>query len=241
MEGALPVLAVVVVVVTAGAVVVSAHFRKERVVELRRWARAHAWTYDEHHPAPLGDTALPRPLGGRSPRFHHVLTGRHRAHEVVFFEHTPRPTAPVARGEAQHTYRIVAVRIPGAGSDLEIRRRDDASTAVPTETAFDRAFQVSGADGFARAALDRETVAWLLSDPRSRSFPVRFSGDHVLTWAVMRLDPDRALTAADYLIDLIARIPARAWRHDDALRAGGTSPRSPGRTLQSGLPQRSKE
>ncbi len=53
-------------------------------------------------------------------------------------------------------------------------------------------------------------MEWLLSDPRSRSFPVRFTGEHVLTWAVMRLDPDRALTAADYLIDLIDRVPAQA-------------------------------
>jgi hypothetical protein len=28
----------------------------------------------------------------------------------------------------------------------------------------------------------------------------------------MGLDPDRALTAADYLIELVNRIPARAWK-----------------------------
>ncbi|MFD6096293.1 hypothetical protein ACFVWN_19560 [Nocardiopsis flavescens] len=212
MEGAMPVLALVVVVVTAGAVVVSAHFRKERVVDLRRWARTHGWTYAEHHPAPLGDAALPRPLGGRSPRFRHVLTGRHGDHLVTFFEHSPRP----ARGsdEAVHTYRVVAVRTPGTDTDLEIRRRDDAAgtAAAAAGTDLEDAFQLSGGRGFARSALDRDTVEWLLSDPRSRSFPVRFTGEHVLTWAVMRLDPDRALTAADYLIDLVDRVPARAWR-----------------------------
>lgn len=209
MEGALPVLALVVVVVTAGAVAVSAHFRKERVVELRSWAHAHGWTYAEHHPAPLGDAALPRPLGGRSPRFRHVLAGRHGGHSVTFFEHTPRPAARGADGDT-HTYRVVAVRTPGTDTDLEIRRREDAAAA--TGTGLEHAFQVSGGDGFARAALDRETVEWLLSDPRSRSFPIRFTGEHVLTWAVMRLDPDRALTAAEYLIDLIDRLPAQAWR-----------------------------
>ncbi|CAL9569739.1 hypothetical protein SUDANB121_04839 [Nocardiopsis dassonvillei] len=209
MEGALPVLALVVVVVAAGAVAVSAHFRKERVVELRSWARTHGWTYAEHHPAPLGDAALPRPLGGRSPRFRHVLAGRHGGHRVVFFEHTPRPAARGA-DEAVHTYRVVAVRTPGTDTDLEIRRRDDAA-ATAAGTDLERAFHVSGGDGFARAALGPETVEWLLADPRSRSFPVRFTGEHVLTWAVLRLDPDRALTAADYLIDLIDRVPAQAW------------------------------
>ncbi|MFL1380336.1 hypothetical protein [Nocardiopsis protaetiae] len=208
MEGALPVLALVVVVVTAGAVVVSAHFRKERVVELRSWARAQGWTYAEHHPAPLGAAALPRPMGGRSPRFRHVLEGRHGGHHVTLFEHTPRPAAR-GTGEVPHTYRVVAVRTPGTDTDLEIRRRDDAPAGAATD--FARAFQVSGGDGFARAALDRETVEWMLSDPRSRSFPVRFTGEHVLTWAVLRLDPDRALTAADYLIDLIDRVPEQAW------------------------------
>ena len=237
MEGALPVLALVAVVVTAGAVAVSAHFRKERAAELRGWAHAHGWTYTEHHPAPLGDAALPRPLGGRSPRFRHVLAGRHSGHRVTFFEHTPRPATRGAEGD-EHTYRVVAVRTPGIDADLEIRRRDDTADR---ETAFEHAFQVSGCDGFARAALDRETSEWLFSDPRSRSFPVRFTGEHVLTWAVMRLDPDRALTAADYLIDLIDRVPSQAWgTHHRFLNRPDTAANTAG-TLEFGVPQRNKE
>ncbi|MFJ9556580.1 hypothetical protein ACIRPH_22415 [Nocardiopsis sp. NPDC101807] len=211
MEGALPVIALVVVVVSAGAIAVAAHFRKERVAELRGWAREHGWTYTEHRPAPLGEAVLPRSTNGPHPRVQHVLSGRRGRHPVVIFEHTHKPRDGAAGG--RQTYRIVAVRTPGPNAELEIRRRD---RLTPSDDAFDRAFHAVGDTGFARAVLDRAMTAWLLSDPRSRSLPVRFSGDYVLTWAAMRLDPNRSLTAADYLIDLVERIPAEAWKRHPA-------------------------
>lgn len=210
MEVALPVIALVVVVVSAGTIAVAAHFRKERAAQLRAWAREHGWTYSESRQAPLGDTVLPRCTNGAHPRSQHVLSGRRGQHAVVAFEHTH--TARQGAAKVRQTYRIVAVRTPGPNADLEIRRRD---RLAPSDDAFERVFHAVGGDtGFARAVLDRALTAWLLADPRSRSLPVRFSGGYVLTWAAMRLDPNRSLTAADYLIDVVERIPAQAWnRH----------------------------
>ncbi|WP_116244516.1 hypothetical protein [Nocardiopsis sp. FIRDI 009] len=218
MEGALSVIALVAVVVSAGAIAVAAHFRKDRAAELRSWAREHGWHYTDHHPRPLEGTVLPRAVHGQHARSQHVLTGRRGAHLVTAFEYTHAASASDRRGtgRSRHTYRIVAVRTPGPNAELEIRRRVAPRSATadsdPTDTLFELAFHTFGSDAaFTHAVLDRSTRAWLLADTRSRSLPVRFSGDHVLTWAPMRLDPDRALTAADYLIDLLDRVPAAVW------------------------------
>ncbi|WP_017572248.1 hypothetical protein [Nocardiopsis halotolerans] len=208
MEGALPAIALVVVVMAAGTVVVAAHFRKERATELRVWARERGWTYTEHLPNPLGEATLPRSTLGAHPRAQHVLTGRRGQHLVVAFEQTHT----VGRGadRVRRVHRVVAVRTPGPNADLQILRRRDRGAS---DDAFDSAFHTEGDDpAFTGAVLDGVVTRWLLADPRSRSLPVRFSGDYVLTWTAMRLDPDRALTAADYLIALVERVPAEAWK-----------------------------
>lgn len=221
MEGALPMLALATVVVSAGVIIVAAHFRKERVTELRQWADQNGFEYAEHAPLPLADTALPRVLHGHASRAHHVLTGHHGRHAITMFELT-RPTDRCDTGPTP-THRVVAVHTPGPGANLEIRRRDLARTVAfdghgtpeETEKAFASAFHTIGGDElFTQSVLAQETIAWLLSDCRSRSFPMRFAGGHVLTWAPMRLEPDRALTAADYLIDLVDRVPSRVWTCD---------------------------
>ncbi|MEU3016820.1 hypothetical protein ABZ635_05415 [Nocardiopsis sp. NPDC007018] len=226
MEGALSLIALVAVVVSAGTITVAAHFRKERVAELQGWARAHGWHYTEHHPRPLEEATLPDALQGRNPRVRHVLTGRRGTHLVTMFELTH--AAPNARRGAdgpRRTHRVVAVRTPGLGADLEIRRRDLArsvsldASGGPEEVSrsFDEAFYTNGTDaGFTNAVLDHATVSWLLSDCRSRSLPVRFTGGHAMTWTALRLDPDHALAAADYLTALVDRVPSRAWAHDTA-------------------------
>ncbi|WP_159942296.1 MULTISPECIES: hypothetical protein [unclassified Nocardiopsis] len=208
MEGALSVIALVAVVLSAGTIAVAAHFRKERAAGLRDWAHAHGWTYTEHLPDPLGEAVLPRSALGPHPRALHVLTGRRGPHLVTAFEQTH--TTGRGTDRVRHVHRIVAVRTPGPGAELQIVRRRGSETSDDT---FGSAFQAVGRDpGFTAAVLDGVVTKWLLADPRSRSLPVRFSGDYVLTWAAMRLDPDRALTAADYLIDLVERIPADAWK-----------------------------
>lgn len=214
MEGALSVIALAAVVISAGTVVVAAHFRKERVTELRNWARERGWSYTDHLPRPLGEVSLPQRAHGRLPRARHVLAGRHGPHLVIAFEHTH--TARKVAGKARHVHRVVAVRTPGPNAELEILPRWEHG--APSTDAFDNAFRTVGGDpGFTDAVFDTSITKWLLSDPRSRSLPVRFSGDYVFTWAAMRLDPDRALTAADYLIDFVERIPAKAWqRHAPA-------------------------
>lgn len=218
MEGALPMIALATVVVSAGAIIIAAHFRKERVSELNAWARAHGWEYVEQGSPPLEGVTLPDALRGHDPRARHVLTGHRGHHQVTAFELTHGPDR---RGGETTTHRVVAVRTPGHGADLEIHRRDLARAVsfdgrgepAQVEVSFSGAFRTVGADEhFTRAVLDHATAAWLLSDCRSRSLPIRFTGDHILTWAPMRLDPDRALTAADYLIDLVNRIPRRAWQ-----------------------------
>ena len=208
MEGALPTIALVAVIMSAGAIAVAAHFRKERAAELRDWARTHGWTYTDHLPRPLGESTLPRSTLGPHSRSRHVLTGRRGRHPVIAFEQTHT----VGRGadRDRRTHRIVAVRTPGHNADLQILHKHDPNAS---EDVFGDAFHAAGSDPeFTEAVLDGTVTTWMLGDPRSRSLPIRFSGDYVLTWAAMRLDPDRALTAADYLIDLVERIPVDAWK-----------------------------
>lgn len=223
MEGALPMIALATVVVSAGVIIVAAHFRKERVTELRQWAQRNGFGYVEHAPVPLADTALPRILQSHAPRARHLLTGRRGRHSVIMFE--LNHPADRRGGGAALAHRVVAVRTPGPVANLEIRRRDlahavpfdERGTPEEVEKAFASAFHTIGGDErFTRNALGRNTISWMLADFRSRSFPVRFADGHVLTWTPMRLDPDRALTAADYLIDLVDRVPSHVWACDTA-------------------------
>ncbi|PDP84694.1 hypothetical protein CQJ94_26900 [Glycomyces fuscus] len=208
MEGALSVIALVAVVMSAGTIAVAAHFRKERSTELRGWARERGWTYTEHLSSPLGEAVLPRSTLGPHPRAQHVLTGRRGQHLVVAFEQTH--TAGRGADRVRRVHRVVAVRTPGPNAELQILRRRDPDAS---DDDFAGAFHASGNDpAFTGTVLDGVVTKWLLTDPRSRSLPVRFSGDYVLTWAAMRLDPDRAVTAADYLIALVERVPAEAWK-----------------------------
>lgn len=214
MEGVLPTIALVVVVASVGAITVAAHFRKDRVGELRAWARDNGWTYTDQHPAPLGEAALPTEPGASSARHQHVLDGRRGVYRVTAFEHVQSVPAPTGQGLAhvEHTHRVVAVRTPGVGTDLEIRRRNPRAGAAEEVEPFVAAFQTTGGDSeFARSVLNGALTSWLLSDTRSRSLPVRFTGGYVFTWAPMRLAPDRALMAADYLIDLLEHIPRQTW------------------------------
>ncbi|MFV2195056.1 hypothetical protein [Nocardiopsis sp. LOL_012] len=216
MEGVLSAISLAAVVLAAAAIVFGAHFPQNRAAWLRAWARNHGWHYSEHRSAPLDGAHLPHAIGGRGGRSRHVLTGRRGGHEVTVFEHThTHPASAPGDRRHRHTYRIVAVRTPGPNAELEIRRRDPFRSTEPgsgLDAVFDETFHTSGSDiAFTRAVLRRRVTDWLLADPRSRSLPVRFSGDHVLTWATTRLDPDRALTAADYLIDLVGRVPPAVW------------------------------
>lgn len=214
MEGVLPTIALVVVVVSVGAITVAAHFSRDRGGEFRAWAHEHGWTYTDRHPAPLGEAVLPTEPGVRRSRHQHVLDGRRGVHRVTAFEHVQNVPTTTEQGttHVEHTYRVVAVRTPGIGTDLEIRRRTPHAGADNEGAPFGAAFQTSGGDSeFARSVLDGALTSWLLSDTRSRALPVRFTGGYVLTWAPMRLAPERALIAADYLIDLIERIPRQTW------------------------------
>ncbi|WP_017609066.1 hypothetical protein [Nocardiopsis xinjiangensis] len=213
MEGVLPTIALVVVVVTVGAITVAAHFREDRGGESRAWARENGWTYTDQHPAPLGEAVLPTEPGTRKSRCRHVLDGRRGVYRVTAFEHVQSVPVTTEQGVAriEYIHRVVAVRTPGVGTDLEIRRRTHAGT-IDGAAPFGAAFQTTGGDSeFARSVLDGTLTSWLLSDTRSRSLPVRFTGGYVLTWAPMRLAPDRALIAADYLIDLLEHIPRQTW------------------------------
>lgn len=214
MVGVLPTIALVVVVASVGAITVAAHFRKDRVGEFRAWARDNGWTYTDQHPAPLGEAVLATEPGTRRSRHQHVLDGRRGVYRVTVFEHVQSVPVTTEQGVAhvEHTHRVVAVRTPGVGTDLEIRRRTPCTGAADEAAHFGAAFQTTGGDSkFARSVLDGALTSWLLSDTRSRSLPVRFTGGYVLTWAPMRLAPDRALIAADYLIDLLERIPRQTW------------------------------
>ncbi|MBB6119223.1 hypothetical protein [Nocardiopsis algeriensis] len=226
MEGTLSVVALVAVVASAGAITFSSHFRQERAAEIRSWARERGWSYAASRTWQPARAALPLGPGG-DPVLSHVLTGRHRSREVTAFEFTrSAPGSSRGTGEASRpTYCAVAVRAPGPCPDLRIHHRGPADPG-PAATAFERAFASSGGDpDFTRAVLSSGTVAWLLADPRSRSLPVRFSGEYVFTWTSMRLRPRRVLTAADYLVELVDHIPAEAWQRrspaPDPGRRGG--------------------
>ncbi|WP_046469251.1 type III secretion system chaperone family protein [Allosalinactinospora lopnorensis] len=212
-----PAIAIAIMCMAAGA-------HSKKVKELTAWAGRHGWRYDERRPDLVdhfpGD---PFDRGGSSRSADHVLSGSHRGHRVLLYEHryTKRSHNGQSTTSTTHRHRIAAVATPAPTPVLEIKEQHFGHVLLNLigmhdlrigDPRFDDAFRVTADDDdFARSVLSEELRTWLLAQPPGRRVPLRFTGDHLVTWESIRLDPDYALEAADHLIDVLERIPVGVW------------------------------
>jgi hypothetical protein len=145
-----------------------------------------------------------------------ALVGERRGRQVTAFEH--------------HFYlkghkhmQVVAVPTPAPCPRLDVRGRHRQWSNVlrhPGPRVLDRTVRVMPVDDpeFDRDFItftDDEPFARLVLDPTVRrlcDFPFRLEAGHAWTFLALSDDPDGYLDLADYLIDLLERIPEQAWR-----------------------------
>jgi hypothetical protein len=140
-----------------------------------------------------------------------VVSGGRRGWPVLAFEYYY-----VAKGERR--YRVVAIPLSVSTPRLEVRSWRRYGTRTLRRIAgtrrlrlgdaeFDRAFLVhTDAPGFARAVLTPDVR-------RIVDLPVKFEDGEIFTYQELSADPDGHLDLADYLIDILERVPEEAWRH----------------------------
>ncbi len=212
-------------IVALGAVVglVGRARHRSRASELQAWAASHGWGYVERDAA-LGERFLGEPFGrGYARTGVHVLTGEHRGHRVLAFEYRfrePSGTLGQSRRTIGYRYPAVAVPTPAPRPVLQVGREHPGTRILSAiglddwqlgDEAFDRAFRVRMADAaFARDVLHPLMVQWLLAD--GRSLPFRFERADLVCWQRGGLRPERALGMADYLVDVLDRVPQGGWR-----------------------------
>lgn len=223
--------AVVAVVCCAIALVVvlmsvAQNRHEKRVKELSEWAEQRGWRYDEER-ADLVDHFVGKPFVKQAsgPKAQHVLSGTHRGRRVLGYEY--RYTTSSYNGttttSTTHIFRIVAVAVPNSTPVLEVREEHLGHKLLEIvgvhdlqlgHSLFDETFKIEADDDdFARSVLAPEVMEWILDEPVGRRVPFRFTGDHLLTWESIGLDPGVAVETADFLIDLLERIPERAWEN----------------------------
>ncbi|WP_052745581.1 type III secretion system chaperone family protein [Allosalinactinospora lopnorensis] len=213
----------VFVVVAVVALSVSTWLHRRKVAALTEWARQRGWQYTEKRPD-LVNRFSGAPFGrGRGRRVQHVLSGTHRGHRVLAFEYryTTRSGSGEDSSSRTHHHQITAIPLPAARPTLEVSREHFGhkllefvgihDLRLPNER-FNAAFRIrTENDQFAHDVLHPHMTEWMLTDERIRNLTLRFNGDHLLAWQRGKFDSDNAARAADYLIDVLERVPAHVW------------------------------
>ncbi|HVV14622.1 hypothetical protein [Amycolatopsis sp.] len=152
-----------------------------------------------------------RALGiGHGDRITATVYGQHRGYRVSAHEWEWRELGANRPRTVQRT--VLAIELPISVPGLEIQRCGGGSDLVLGMPEFDSAFRVLAADpGFARAVLTPPVTRWLLTDPRAEYYPVRFLGAMVSTAERGSLRTESLGPPADFLIELLSRVPAQVW------------------------------
>ncbi|MGY0488823.1 hypothetical protein [Streptomyces sp. WG-D5] len=143
----------------------------------------------------------------------------------------PRLSFPGAGDEDSGKPIVVAAwatQLPYSVGDFSVRRTSRVSRAFggPDDLRighpeFDEQFTVRGLQqGAAVAALQGPLADFLLADPRSRDFGLRFIGNEVMAWEKDEQSPDKTEAVLRFLYEIADRLPVPAMVPS---QAGGTA------------------
>lgn len=212
-----------VIGLSLGSVIQRKH--RVRVEKIRSWAERNGWDYVAHDDGVVAMFAG-FPFGHGDPhswRTQHVLRSVHRGRQLLIFEYR---FIDRSHGNATHWWHtVVAVETPAPRPDLAVlkptveqRLRDKlAGRDLELESEeFNKAFRIETASPrFAYDMLPAATMRWMLEHPLGRDVEFRVDDHHLVTWRLgLVVENALHLKRADYLIDLLERVPAFVWQHD---------------------------
>lgn len=187
------------------------------------WAREYNWSYlmrDDNWAYHFD--ALPSADGGREAW--HVLRGGHRERRVDAFHYFYHREERDREGRIRlrtHRYMVVNVLLPASRPTLTVSRETlwESKFDLDLESVeFNKTFKVKVDRDDAKFAYDvlhPRMMEHLLADQRATEFrwPFRFERGDLYTWEEWPRDLDMAVVMhkADYLIDVLERVPAFVW------------------------------
>ncbi|WP_328634826.1 hypothetical protein [Streptomyces sp. NBC_00356] len=148
--------------------------------------------------------------------------GTYRGRRACSFEATvPRVSSPGAGDDNTGKSIVVAlwaVQLPYSVGDFSLRRTnrvsrtfggpDDVRIGHPE---FDEQFTVRGLqESAAVAALQGSLAEFLLADPRSKDFGLRFIDNEVMAWEKGEQSPDKIEAVLQFLCEIADRLPVPA-------------------------------
>lgn len=163
------------------------------------WAQRHGWRYaaTEHS---MVKRWRGEPFNGHGGA-EDVVHGVHRGRNVVMFTYSYAEAGVVMNSENYFNIVVVTLGVPRPWFQLVPKES-------PRSQQFFDVFDVRTENNqFSNALLQSGLGDWMLSDPRARRHSIRFEGSELLAWAGGGLDEDEGLETANYLIDLVERIP----------------------------------
>ncbi|MFD7297892.1 hypothetical protein ACFV9W_31800 [Streptomyces sp. NPDC059897] len=173
----------------------------------------------------LGDTPFPEGRSAAVTVTDHCL-GTYRGHGVSTFEAT-FITRGMPDGDCddpgdseiqRSTFAVWSVQLPHRAGEFTVRRTGAVRRALGVGTddvrighdAFDERFTVRTLQESAATATLRGALAdFLLTDPRAKDYPLRFTGDEVFSWDEHAQSPERIEPALDFLTE-VAELVAQA-------------------------------
>ncbi|MFI9776636.1 hypothetical protein ACIHCV_18230 [Streptomyces sp. NPDC051956] len=193
--------------------------------ELEGVAAAHGWTYERRARGRATEFCGVGPMPGKGANLTawHYITGEFRGRAFKCFEY--RYSNPLSGGSQAGDSRtltfesIFLVSAPGSGPFLQVGRPSKLDTVMGRRPRtlldvpeFDKKFRVATDDeSFVQNVLTDDVRAFLLSDQRAETNPLRVRDDELFTWYTGYLSQQAIEDRLNYLCDVIDRIPAHAW------------------------------
>lgn len=223
-------IAVIVLSLWAVPILVSARRHRARSTRMRAFAADIGWRYTEQDRGLLPVRFLGTPFRTGNERIAtHVLSGAHRDQSVVCFEYSYRAHKRTNR------YTVVTLSLPASGPTLEVGQERLGHRVLGLagvrdlqleSDEFNAAFRIGTDDErFAYDVLHPRMMEFLLIDERARHLPVRLERGDLLTWTGGPTTADRVTWMADYLCDVLDRVPSHVWTSTP--RPGSRAPVSP--------------
>jgi hypothetical protein len=151
--------------------------------------------------------------GGRT--VHHVVRGQYRGRRLQAFERRSGQARIIA--DPSDSEQVVSVALPAPRPRLQVGPETGFTRSFENDLkfenqAFNDVFRVwSDSPRFAHDVIHPRMMEWMLADPRARRYEWRLDGVWIsITWKGF-LDPAELIPAADFLIDVLDRIPTHVW------------------------------
>jgi hypothetical protein len=189
--------------------------RKREIAFHHHWASHHGFHYWPEEPSALAVSALPPLSSGHSRQARNVFRGRYKGAHLHCFE--IRYQTGSGDNESTHHFQVVAISLPATRPALDIGHENFLTKRFAKDIEFENRefndrFKIQSLSArFAYDVIHARTMEWMLTDWRAWSYHWRFEGPWLMTYRSGRLDLNEVFPYADFLHEVLDRVPKHVW------------------------------